>query len=193
MTSRIAVVADADRTKWDSKYAKREGPGQPSSFLLGLDASLPRTGSALDVAGGAGRHALWLAERGLDVVLLDVSEVGLSLARAAAAARGLSLTTRALDLESEPLPPGPWDLICSFHYLQRELFAVFPTALAPGGLLVFCQPTRTNLHKHAHPSARYLLDDGELPSLVQGLQVLSYEEGWSDEGRHEARLVARRD
>jgi hypothetical protein len=35
------------------------------------------------------------------------------------------------------------------------------------------------------------LDEGELPALVEGLEVLRYEEGWLEEGRHEARVVAR--
>jgi tellurite methyltransferase len=64
--------------------------------------------------------------------------------------------------------------------------------LAPDGLLVFAQPTRSNLQRHPHPSARFLLEDGELPRLLQGLEVVSYSEGWTDEGRHEARLVASR-
>ena len=53
-------------------------------------------------------------------------------------------------------------------------------------------PTRSNLRRHPHPREAFLLDDGELPSLVGDLEVVSYEEGWLDEGRHEARLVARR-
>ena len=39
---------------------------------------------------------------------------------------------------------------------------------------------------------RHLLEDGELPGLVRGLEILKYEEGWTEEGQHEARLVARR-
>jgi hypothetical protein len=56
---------------------------------------------------------------------------------------------------------------------------------------VFCQPTLRNLERHARPGRPYLLVEGELPTLVQGLEVLQYEEGWLEEGRHEARLVAR--
>jgi tellurite methyltransferase len=67
---------------------------------------------------------------------------------------------------------------------------VFSQVLAPGGLLVFAQPTRSNLQRNPHPSARFLLEDGELPQLLRGLKVISYTEGWTEEGRHEARLVA---
>ena len=53
-------------------------------------------------------------------------------------------------------------------------------------------PTRSNLRRHTRPGPRHLLGDGELPGLVRGLEVLRYEEGWTEQGRHEARLVARR-
>ncbi len=185
-------MSDADRIKWDARYRERTGPLRPPDPWL-TELELPAGGRALDLAGGDGRHALYLARRGLEVTLCDVSPVALERAAEQAAAAGLPLRTVAVDLEREPLPIGPWDLIVVFHYLQRSLFATVPQALAPGGLLVFCQPTRANLERHPHPSARFLLEDGELPGLLTGLEVLRYEEGWlGDDPRHEARLVARR-
>jgi tellurite methyltransferase len=154
---------------------------------------LPAGGRALDVAGGAGRHAIWLAARGFDVTIADVSPVGLARASAAASARGLSVQIQAMDLEADPrLPDGPWDLMVCFHFLFRPLYADFGRVLAPGGALLVCHPTRTNLERHAHPSARFLLQDGELEALVPGVKVVSLDEGWSPAGRHEARLVARK-
>ncbi len=181
-------MADADRERWDARWRERgEALAAPEPWLVGLD--LPRAGRALDVAGGSGRHALYLAARGLDVTLCDVSPVALATGEAHARRAGLPLATRAVDLEQAPLPPGPWDLIVVFHYLQRELFSSFPAALAAGGMLVVCHPTRRNLERHAHPSARFLLEEGELQRLVVGLELRSAEEGWLESGRHEARVV----
>jgi len=183
-----------DQLKWDARYAERGPQARPPASFLALAAEhLPTKGRALDVAGGDGRNALWLAERGLAVTICDVSPEGLANARTLAAERGLELETQALDLTSGDFPQGPFDLILSFHYLQRDLFPRFAAALAPGGVLVFCQPTRSNLERHRHPSARFLLEDGELAGLVpESLEVISLEEGWLEEGRHEARLIARR-
>lgn len=50
-----------DREKWNARYREEGPPSPPSPFLVGLDDLLPRRGRALDVAGGTGRHALWLA------------------------------------------------------------------------------------------------------------------------------------
>jgi tellurite methyltransferase len=184
----------ADREKWDARY-RRQGAESttPSPFLTALE--LPRRGRALDVAGGAGRNAVWLARRGLDVTLVDISAEGLVLASAAASQAGVSLSLVATDLEADALPPGAFDVIISFNFLRRALFPSFAAALAPGGWLVYLQPTRSNLQRHARPPAPFLLEDGELPGLVQGLEIARYEEGWStdgDEPRHEARLVARK-
>lgn len=183
----------AERTKWDARYRASPPSFTPSPILAELDAVLPRRGRALDVGGGAGRNALALARRGLDVTLADISPVGLDLARAEAERAGIHLETVALDfeLELDAVPAGPWDLILQLHSLHRPLFERYPALLAPGGLLVVVHPTRTNLERHSKPGPDFLLDDGELPGLVPSLEIVRYEEGWSDEGRHEARLIAR--
>ena len=181
-----------DRERWDARWRERGEPGEPSRVLLDLASLLPTSGRALDVGGGGGRHALWLARRGLDVTIADVSAEGLRIASEAASREGLSLNTLQVDLERDGLPPGPWDLIVQLHFLHRPLFAAFADALAPGGVLVVVHPTRRNLERHEHPSARFLLEEGELRRLVGPLDVVHEAEGWSVEGRHEAVVVARR-
>ncbi len=185
-------VAAGDRERWNARYREGEPPSSPSPFLDELDAVFPRRGRALDVAGGSGRNALWLARRGLDVTLADVSDVALARAAEDARREGLPLATVQVDLEAAPLPPGPWDLILCTYFLHRPLFAAFAVALAPGGLLVVAHATRSNLSRNPRPGPAHVLEDGELPGLVRGLEILRSDEGWLESGRHEARLVARR-
>jgi len=180
-----------DRRRWNERYRGAEA-GPPSSFLMDLDHLLPRSGSALDVAGGSGRHALWLAELGLDVTLVDVSDIGLELAVAEARRRGVGVDALQRDLESRGLPPGPWDVIVCFHYFHRPLFASFGDVLAPAGLLICEIATVRNLERHDRPPRPYLVEEGELRASVGGLDIVSYGEGWVDDDRHCARLVARR-
>ncbi len=187
----MRLVAGGDRERWNQRYAEEAETPAPSPFLLSLDDVLPRRGRALDVAGGSGRNALWLARRGLEVTLADVSDVGLERAARAATAAGLPLATVRLDLEAGPPPPGPWDVVVCTYFLHRPLLAALPRVLAPGGLLVVAHATRTNLTRHARPGPDHVLEDGELPGLVRGLEVVRSEEGWLEGGRHEARLVAR--
>jgi len=186
------LVAGTDRDRWNARYRGGEGAAGPSPFVLSLAPLLPRVGRALDAAGGAGRHALWLVRRGLAVTLADVSDVALEGAVEAARAEGLPLATVRIDLEREPLPAGSWDLILCTHFLHRPLFPAFAAALAPGGLLAVEHPTRRNLERHPRPGPAHLLEEGELATLAGGLELLRAEEGWLESGRHEARLVARR-
>ncbi len=183
-----------DRRRWNDKYTKgSHSSASPSQAIVDLARLLPTRGRALDVAGGAGRHAIWLAKRGLDVTLVDVSDVGLQLAADRASQANCHIHGVQTDLQNEPLPNGSWDVILVVHFLWRPLFADFAMGLAVGGKLVVVQPTRTNLHRHEKPPAAFLLDDGELPTLVAALHVEHYEEGWLADGQHEAVIVARRD
>lgn len=187
-------MSGSERQEWNRRHAERGfAPSEPSSVLLRRASGLPRRGRALDVAGGTGRHALWLAARGLDATLLDISDVALDLARQEANGRGLRLSTVAADLDQDPLPSGPWDVILFFHYIHRTLWAGLRAELAPDGTLIWIHPTVRNLERHPAPRRHHLFDEGELLSLATeaGFLVERYEEGWLEETRHDAVLVAR--
>ena len=205
-------MADRDRAYWDKRY-QQEWPREPSSFLLAQRHLLPGSGRALDVAGGVGRHAIWLAGQGLRASVVDISSVALGLAQKRAAEAGVLISTLCRNLDTEPLPPcamfdtasascqnedcrnrcfGAWEIICNFYYLQRALIPTFAQHLAPGGLLIFAHATRENLTRHPRPGPDYVLEPGELADLASGLKHLYYKEDWFEEGRHEARLVAQR-
>lgn len=185
-------MSGSDRQRWDARYRAREGfRGRPPAWLEQVRASLPQAGRALDVAAGAGRIAIWLARRGLEVTAVDVSAVGLSLAREVAADEGVKVATVVADLEREPLPEGPFSLIACFDYRQPDLFPAMVGRLAPGGVLLAQLATVHNLQRNEKPSRKWLAEPGELGAAADGLEVLLSEEGWQ-EGRHVARLLARR-
>jgi len=179
-------MSSADREKWDKRHEGSHARGQPPGWIERFSALLPRAGAALDIAAGSGRIACWAAERGLDVLAVDISRVG--LARIAHP----RVRTLERDLELDPrLPEGPFALISLFHYRQASLSAAVREALAPGGLLLAEVATVANLERHAHPSRRWLAEPGELARFAAGLTLVSYEEGW-EQDRHTARLLARR-
>jgi len=185
-------LAAGDRERWDRAFAQGRHTGAAvPRWLDDFDAVLPKTGRALDVAAGAGRAARYWAARGLTTLAVDVSPVGLELAREAAARAGLALDTRALDLETELLPDGHFHAISCFHYLQRSLFPALVARLAPGGVLVCEIATVRNLERHASPSARFLLHPGELAELCRPLAIVTQQEDWFD-GSSLARVIARR-
>jgi SAM-dependent methyltransferase len=180
-----------DRAYWNQRYAGGPWTEEPSPWLITNAHLLPQSGRALDIAGGTGRNAIWLAEQNWDVTIVDVSDVALKLAADRAKKLDLLLTTTLNDLSTDPLPGGPWDLVIVFHYLEREFLPGIESVLRPGGMLVGALATITNLERNHRPPPPYLLEDGELPSLIGELEMLVYEEGWLDD-RHDARFVARR-
>lgn len=184
-------MADSDAERWDRRFTEEGWRDLPAEYLVSRRPLLPVSGRALDVAGGPGHNAVWLAGCGLTVTLADVSPVALDMARTRAAAAGAELRTILIDLYRDPLPEGPWDVIVCFHYLQRTLFSDMVAAVAPGGLLVVEIATTRNLERHPRPSAEHVLREGEAPSLITGVDIVDYEEGWFED-HHMARLVARR-
>ena len=180
-----------DRAYWNQRYTEAPWTEEPSSWLTKNADILLQSGRALDIAGGPGRNALWLAALGWEVTVVDVSNVALKLATDRARELDLLLTTTLGDLSIDPLPVGPWDLVMVFHYLDKDLLRRIESVLRHGGVLVGALATATNLERNDRPPLPYLLDDGELPSLLGDLEMLEYEEGWLDD-RHDARFVARR-
>lgn len=180
-----------ERDKWNARYASGDVNTEPSRFLVDMLKFVPRKGRALDLAGGAGRNAIVLARRGLDTTVVDISEIALERAATEGRTAGVALTTVQADLETDPMPPGPWAVVLVFHYLNRLLLSSISEELAPGGVLVACIATTRNRERNERPPPPHLLDEGELPGLIGDLGVVHYEESWRED-RHEARLVARR-
>src|SRR5262245_16119804 len=189
---------DDEKTHWNARY--REKPGswtEPDELLINacerfLRATPP--GLALDLAGGAGRNALFLLRRGWRVKLLDISEVGLELAREKAGSEGLSssLITELVDLNKIlDLGTNQYDLITVFFFLRRELFPALVAALKPGGLLIYKTYTTARRDCGNGPcDRRYLLEPNELREAFLSLQVLHYHE--AAEGKAAAEMVGKK-
>lgn len=186
-------MSENEREHWDHRYTT-EGVfnTEPAAFLVEVADRFPPEARILDVGGGAGRNAIWLAARGHRVTIVDISVEGLRLAMTAADSRGVAIATIVGDLDSAPLPRGPWDVILDFHFIKRHLFPQFMEVLRPGGLLVFCRATVRNLERNERPPRSYLLEQGEGWDLLAGFELLIAREGWSVEERHEFEALAQR-
>jgi len=72
-----------------------------------LTGNLPPTGRVLDIGGGPGRYAIWLAQHGYRVVLADLSPALLEVARAQVAESGMSAMVEAI-VEADARDLSPW-------------------------------------------------------------------------------------
>ena len=97
-------MSEIERLDWEQRYQEGEYRPRtwPSPFLEEWIGRFP-VGRALDVACGAGRNALRLAEAGFQVEAIDVSASAISMARVESARRGLDVAWEVADLDHSEL------------------------------------------------------------------------------------------
>jgi tellurite methyltransferase len=169
-----------DRERWDRRHAEAGATQEPSSFLTEIfqsdHESIPR-GEALDIATGKGRNAIFLAERGFEVVGIDISPIALAQAQRAANEKSLAIVWQQADLEQIELPPARYDLVLNFNYLQRSLVPQIKQTLKPGGRVVFETYLIDQQAIGSPNNPAYLLGHNELLDLFRDFRVLYYREG----------------
>ena len=163
---------------------------EPTRWLVDHAHLLP-SGTALDVASGNGRNALWLAARGIDTLALDRDAVAIRNLREAAKRDGLPVRAEVVDLETDDftLPAAAFDVIVVVHYLHRPLFPSLKAALRPKGVLVYETFTRAQAARGKPSNPAFLLEPGELRTLVAPFHVLAEREG-DFEGKMVASVIA---
>lgn len=139
---------------WDQRYSGREPVWSttPNMWVEQVASQLP-VGTALDLAAGEGRNALWLAELGWDATAVDFSAVALERARAWASERlgddAGRLTTVVADL-AEYQPEQAFDLVMVVYLqvpedLRRPVLRAAASAVAPGGRLLVVAHDSANI------------------------------------------------
>jgi SAM-dependent methyltransferase len=160
-----------DRDAWEQRYRAHPAmwSGKPNAQLV-AEASDLRPGRALDVGCGEGADAVWLAERGWQVIAVDIATAALDRAATHAARAGADVAARIMwthaDLRAEPPAESAYDLV-SAQYMQlpsgarRALFARLAAAVAPGGTLLIVGHHPSDHHAtHQHfPDKFYTAQD----------------------------------
>ena len=131
---------------WNESYASGQLPwdtGQPEPLLVEFVTSGAVTpGSTLEIGAGTGTNAIWMAERGFDVLGVDVSPLAVERARAKMEGYALRCRFAALDFLDAPPLAAPFQFVFDrgcFHVFdepdERQRFAEqVADALGPGGL-----------------------------------------------------------
>jgi SAM-dependent methyltransferase len=145
---------------------------QPSEWVRRW-APLVERGPVLDLACGNGRHALFFADRGFEVVAVDREDPGLPKA----------VSFVKADLENG----NPWPFagqrfaaIVVTNYLHRPLLPQLAAALEEGGVLIY-ETFMLGNEKFGRPSnPQFLLRPGELLQAFAALDVAGFEQGRVD-------------
>jgi SAM-dependent methyltransferase len=134
----------------------------------------------LDLACGAGRHAIWLHEQGWHVTAVDRDVEAIAGLRAAYP----SIDARVFDLELSPfpMPPDAYDLIVCWLYLQRDLYPMIRVGLRPGGIAVLS----------ARLQGRFAAKPGELRTFFSDWTILHEAETEHSPGKRACELTVQR-
>ena len=164
---------------WDERFRNEEYPvdAEPSALLKRFVETLDG-GRALDVATGTGRNAVYLAQRGHDVVGLDRSIEGLRLARERATERGVDdrCAWVQTDLGEHTFATEAYDLITSSFFRAVDRLPDLLEALRPGGVLFVEHHLRTTDEVDVGPTGeRYRFGANELLHSALSLTVLHFE------------------
>jgi SAM-dependent methyltransferase len=128
---------------WAHQYDQEVNPliAIETPYVEQILATLP-IDHALDAATGTGRHALWLAKRGIQVTGFDQSPEMLAEAQAAATRNRLPIDFQPGSLEERlPFIDAQFDLVicalalCHVEQLQAAI-SEFARVLKPGGTLL---------------------------------------------------------
>lgn len=183
--------------EWDTRYRTGEHAAEdlfasPTPLLVQTAQKL-RPGTALDIACGTGRNAIWLAEQGWRVTAVDGAPTAIEIVNQRAAERCVDIRTSVADLErlEFDIEPGSWDLIANCYYLQRSLIPAIRDGVRPAGVVVLivhmAEPGHDVSYKRAAP--------GELRGFFEDWDILHYFEGRPADPTHKrpvAEVVARR-
>lgn len=161
------------------------GPETPSEWITRWSA-LVASGPVLDLACGAGRHALFFAARGLEVVALD---------REAQQLAGVRFVQADLEDGSPwPFAGKRFAAIVVTNYLYRPLLPVLEGSLEEGGVLLY-ETFMIGNERYGRPSnPAFLLRPGELLEAFGALNPIAFEQGYVERPRAAViqRLCARR-
>jgi SAM-dependent methyltransferase len=187
LTTPDKITANPDINRWNKKYAGPSADGTQveqqidpkgedelvalSHYLDSDFSATPKT--ALEVASGKGRNALYLASLGYRVVAVDCALNGLAPGQASARRLGLPMDSIACDLEICQFPDHHFDLVSVVRYLKRPLFQSISTWVRPGGLLFYKTFNRNHLLNHPTFNPGYVVEPGELNVAFPEFDILA--------------------
>lgn len=183
---------EADRTKWNKRHAERNGHHPPDTYLKSWYHKLKR-GHVLDIAGGRGRNAIYLASKGFKVLTADIAEVGLAVVADCAKKKNLPIDTWHIDLDEpqELISRGPFDNVVIINFKpEKALLSVIPDLLVSDGCLLWCSFNDLQIEAFGFSPEKALYPN-EFISYFDSLKLLDYRRFLDDSGHRDGYLFCK--
>lgn len=175
------------KEKWNRRYGEFSVTERlnVAPFLARWLPRLPQRGLALDIAAGGGRNSYALARRGLTVSAVDISCQGLHLLKRRMLP-AWNIQPIVLDLERGWLPKAQYQVVVNFFFLERAIWPILKSRLAPGGWIIIetftVDQLQTKMARQKYIRRDFLLEKGELLEAFKFLKILYYDEGEHQKG-----------
>ena len=171
--------------KYDNLYSSEKvvfKAGKPEEFVTKIP-NYVTGGEVLDIGGGEGRNAIYLAEKGYEVEVIDISKVGLEKIQNIAKEKKLNLKTQMADIQSEHIKKSYKIIVSSFmlHHLLRtnalELINEIKSHTNKGGINVITAFTENgDFFKKDTSTNLFYLKHNELKNIYKNWNIKDYKE-----------------
>ena len=150
---------------------------EPNTFAYTTAEHASGSETVIDIGAGEGRDAVFFAERGFDVLAVDIAPNGLEKTKRLADERGVEVRTRVGDINSFELD-DPVDVVYSIGTIQylrpderTERFGHLQRLTRPGGLHALFAFV-------SHPEVSLAPDWGDNEHLYEPGELDSYYADW---------------
>lgn len=169
----------------------------PNRLLTEVVAGV-RPGTALDIAMGQGRNAVFLATLGWEVTGIDVSPQGIAVAEKEASRAGVSIEAIEVGIEDFDLGQARWDLIVLTYALvpvvEPEFANQIIESMTASGLLVVESFGSDRRGRTGRPVD---IDPDRLREAYRELEIVRFDDvddipEWTHRSTRVVRMVARK-
>ncbi len=187
-----ASMSRADRDRWDARYRTGGHSRTPSRFVV-AHAPPSQGARAIDVACGAGRNTLHLAQLGYHIDAVDVSPEALTLLGGEAERLGLAdrITLIEADLDAWRPAANSYALAVQIGFYDPRLLLPLQSAVVPGGLVIIETLNLVMRTRRIDFALSHAMERGTLAAAFARWDILRYSDsaGAFAERSH---IVARR-
>ncbi len=172
-------MAEQDKVKWDKKYSENTEFLSYRSAAQMVEEYYHCCGGkrVLDLACGAGRHALFLSKRDYLVDAVDISPVALNHLRQQI---NDNVTLIEADLDTYIPQKESYDLVIMTNFLDRDLIRRAKEALKVGGLFIVETYMEDEANEKEGYNPDFLLQPQELKQIFSDYEIVAYDESWNE-------------
>ncbi|WP_127470845.1 class I SAM-dependent methyltransferase [Thiomicrorhabdus aquaedulcis] len=207
VTGSLVVELDQSMALWDAQLPGLVVSGNDSKVLWSPNELVVRWLSklefdpkalkprplALDLGCGAGRDAVFLAQKGFVVDAIDSEARTLKRAKQLAARSRTQVRFKCCDLKNtECFPDQMYDVILMVRYLNRDLFDAIKQHVKPGGYVLIHTFSEGVEEFKSPKNPNFILQHGELRQIFAGFTILVDNTTYLNDGRPMNAFIAQK-